>query len=154
MGFFDKKVQQAQQQAAQQQQSATQQGMGGTGGYNPADAMRQMGMDPNAAMAGAMSADMGAMMAEQQRQQRIQANGVEGKGKIVSAQNNGVDMSTGGQATNYQFQIQVTDGPGAGSTISVAQGIVGDAGWVQPGSTVTLKVNSQNPSEALIFGAG
>ena len=59
MGFFDKKIQQAQenamQQAGQQQQAAMQQSGGGMGGYDPMEAMRQAGMDPNAALAGAMA---------------------------------------------------------------------------------------------------
>ncbi|MBV8194452.1 MAG: hypothetical protein JOY80_02885, partial [Candidatus Dormibacteraeota bacterium] len=106
MGFFDKKIQQAQQNAMQQAGQQQQAAMGGAmGGYDPMEAMRQAGMDPNAAMGAAMAADPAAGMAQKQRLDRINANAATGKGTVVSAQNEGVDALSGGQATNMQLQI-------------------------------------------------
>ena len=159
MGFFDKKIQQAQenamQQAGAQQQAAMQQaGMGGgMGGYDPMEAMRQAGMDPNAALAGAMAnpGNPAEQMAERDRIQRLNASGVPGRATVVSAQE--VGTSAGGVGIDTQFQLQVSDGPGAGGTINVKQSMVGDGAWYQPGQTVALKINPANPQEALISGS-
>ena len=149
MGFFDRKAQDATAAAQQQAQQAMQQaGMGG--GYDPAAAMRQAGMDPNAAMAGASMGNMQELMAERDRIQRLNASGVEAKATVISAQP--IAASPGGSGMDTQSQLSVTSGPGAGSTISVKQSMIGDSAWYQPGQQVTLKVNPANPQEALIFG--
>ena len=151
MGFFDRKAQDmanaAQQQAVQQAGNG-----GGMGGYDPMEAMRQAGMDPNAALAGAMAnpGNPAELMAERDRIQRLNASGVPATATVVSATPLGT--SAGGVGVDTQFQLSVSDGPGAGGTLTVKQSMVGDSAWYQPGQTVTLKVNPQNPQEALISG--
>ena len=155
MGFFDKKIQQAQENAMQQSAAAQQGAMqqGGMGGYDPMEAMRQAGMDPNAALAGAMAnpGNPAELMAERDRIQRLNASGVPGRATVVSAQD--IGTSAGGVGIDTQLQLQVTEGPGAGGTINVKQSMVGDPGWYQAGQSVALKINPDNPQEALVSGS-
>ena len=158
MGFFDKKIQQAQenamQQAGAQQQAAMQQSGfgGGAGGYDPMEAMRQAGMDPNAALAGAMAnpGNVQDQIAYRDRIQKLNASGVEGIGTVTAVRESGA--SAGGVGIETEVDVAVSSGPGAPSNITVKQSMVGDPGWYQPGSNVKLKIDPDDPSSALLSG--
>jgi hypothetical protein len=134
VGFFDKNAAEdamKAQQAAMQQAAAAYPGMQG-------------------AMAGMGNVDMAEMMAYRDRTTRINANGVEGAATILAVRNLG--PGTAGVGTKMEFDLSVTAGPGSPRNITIKQEMMGDQSAYTPGSGLTIKINPENPDEALVWG--
>jgi hypothetical protein len=102
------------------------------------------------AMKQARHLDPAALMAYSQKIQRINANGADGAGTLTSANNLGPGMN--GVSARMHFEIQVISGPGAPRSITIEQEMMGDLAGYQPGAQVSLKINTQNPDEAMMLG--
>jgi hypothetical protein len=102
------------------------------------------------AMAQAKHMDMGAMQEYAQKIQRINANGADGTGMLTDVRNLGPGMNT--VSARMHFQVSVTSGPGAPRSITIEQEMMGDLSGYLPGAAVSLKVNTQNPDEAMMLG--
>ena len=150
MGFLDRKAQEFG--AAKQQQAMQQAGMGGMGGYDPMEAMRQAGMDPNAAVVGAMAnpGDVQEQIATRDRIQRLNQSGVAGAATVIGVR--ALGTTAGGVGTDTEVDLKVTEGPGAPQMITVKQSMIGDSDWYQVGKAVTLKIDPADPSQALLVG--
>jgi hypothetical protein len=134
VGFFDKNAAEdamKAQQAAMQQAAAAYPGMQG-------------------AMAGMGNVDMAEQMAYRDRTMRINANGVEGTATILAVRNLGT--GTAGVGTKMEFDLSVTAGPGSPRNITIKQEMMGDPSAYTPGSGLTIKINPENPDEALVWG--
>ena len=117
--------------------------MGGQSGMN---AQEQL------AMGGAGGMNVQEMIETRDRVQRINTLGVNGTGTVVSARNLGPGMS--GMSTRMEIDVNVTSGPGAPRTLTVKQEMVGDLAAYAPGAQLTIRINPQNPDEALVWSAG
>ena len=95
--------------------------------------------------------DINGMMAYAQMVQRIQLNGVAAHGTVMSARSLGATMSGIGQ--KLELQVQLTDGPGAGRTVTITQDLMGDASTYPPGSPIAVRVNGANPDEAMVWAS-
>ena len=136
MGFFNKnapdnEAAQKAQQAAMQQAATAYPGM-------------------QNAMAGMGNVDMAEMMAYRDRTTRINANGVEGTATILAVRN--VAPGTAVVGTKMEFDMSVTAGPGSPRNITIKQEMMGDPAAYTAGSALTIKINPENPDEALVWG--
>lgn len=102
------------------------------------------------AMAAMQNMDMNAMMAYAQRSQRINQNGVDGAGTLVSVRT--VGPGSNGMGATLEFQVAVSSGPGAPRTVTIVQEMMGDLAVYAPGSQIALRINSADPGEAMVWG--
>lgn len=105
--------------------------------------MAQRAMDAMAHM------DVGAMMAYGQLVQRIQTNGVDGKGVVADVRSLGATVS--GMGEKLELAVNVTAGPGAPRTVTITQDVMGDVTTHAPGTEVPLRINANDPDEAMIW---
>lgn len=102
------------------------------------------------AMKQARHFDPQAAMAYAQKAQRVMANGVDGVGTLTAVRNHGPGIN--GMSIRMEFDVNVTSGPGAPRSITIAQEMMGDLAGFQPGASVSVKINAQNPDEAIMLG--
>lgn len=105
--------------------------------------MAQRAMDAMAHM------DVGAMMAYGQMVQRIQSNGVDGRGVVVDVRSLGATMS--GIGEKLELTVNVIEGPGAPRTVTITQDLMGDVSTHAPGTELPLRINAANPDEAMVW---
>ena len=104
------------------------------------------------AIQAAQTMDVGAQMAIAQRQNHLVANGVAGTASVISVRELGPGVSGNGSMT-MEFQLTLTSGPGAPRPITVRQDLMGSASVYQPGQELQLKVDPNNPDDAMLWAA-
>ena len=92
------------------------------------------------------------MLETRDRIQRINTLGINGTATVASARSLGPGMS--GMSTRMELDVNVTSGPGAPRTMTIRQEVVGDLAAYAPGAQLTIRINPENPDEALVWSAG
>jgi hypothetical protein len=110
----------------------------------------QMQEQYGGAIQAAHTMDIGAQMAIGQRLNHLVTNGVAGTASVVSVRELGPGVSGNGSIA-MEFQLTLTDGPGAPRPITVRQDMMGSASAYQPGQQVQLKVDPNNPDDAMLW---
>jgi Short C-terminal domain len=83
------------------------------------------------------------------RMQRITSQGVDGKATVISARELGEGM--GGVGVSVELDLDLITGPGAPRKLTIRQDVMGGAATYTPGLEVTLKIDPENPQDALIW---
>jgi hypothetical protein len=100
------------------------------------------------AIQSAQTMDAGAQIAIAQRHNHLMANGVEGTATINSARDLGASAIP--NCSSIEFALTLTDGPGAPRNITVRQDVGGTVASYAAGQQVTLKVDPNNPDDAML----
>lgn len=97
--------------------------------------------------AGAVS--IGQMQETAARMQRITSRGVAGRATVISTRERGEGM--GGVGVSLELELDLISGPGAPRKLTVRQDVMGGAPTYPPGLEVPLKIDPENPDDALIW---
>jgi hypothetical protein len=124
----------------------------GRGAFKDMNALAaQMQEQYGGAIEAAQTADLGAQVAIAQRLNHLVANGVAGTASVVSVSELGPGVSGNGSVA-MEFALMLTDGPGAPRPITVRQDMLGSASAYQPGQQLQVKVDPNNPDDAMLWG--
>jgi hypothetical protein len=123
----------------------------GRGAFKDMNALAaQMQEQYGGAIQAAQTTDVGAQMAIAQRLNHLVANGVAGTASVVSVHELGLGASGNGSVA-MEFELTLTSGPGAPRPITVRQDMMGSASAYQPGNQLQLKVDPNNPDDAMLW---
>jgi hypothetical protein len=121
----------------------------GRGAVNDMKAMAAQLQEQYAgAIHSAQTMDLGAQVAIGQRTNHLMANGVESTATVNAVRDLGASVVPG--CTSIEFDLLLTDGPGAPRNITVRQDLGGTTAGYAPGQQVTVMVDPNNPDDAMI----